>query len=168
MGFEIQPAWYASINPLVIIIFAPLFALLWTKLGSRQPSILFKMSLGLWLAFFGFGLLAVAFTFTGSALVSPLWVVGGISLMTLGELMLSPTGLSAATLLAPQRHMSKMMSLWFVSNALGQGIIAVTVRFFDSAAPQNFYLAFAVVALVVGGILFATRHKLTDLAKGIR
>jgi len=168
-GFSVPPSWYASVNPLIIIIFAPVFAAIWTRLGRRQPSMMVKMSLGLWLAFIGFATLAAAFTFAGpGALVSPPWILAGISFMTLGELMLSPTGLSATTLLAPERHMSKMMGLWFVSNALGQGIIALTVRFFNEAAPESFYLAFAVVALVGGGIMFLARDKLLALAQGVR
>ncbi|MCL2749829.1 MAG: oligopeptide:H+ symporter [Coriobacteriia bacterium] len=169
MGYVVPSAWYASVNPLVIIVFAPIFALIWTKLGKRQPSIMVKMSLGLWLAFLGFAVFALAFISVGSGeLVSPVWILTGISLMTLGELMLSPTGLSATTLLAPDRHMSKMMGLWFVSNALGQGIIALTSHLFNETAPADFYLAYALVALVCGTGMFLARKKLLALAQGVR
>jgi POT family proton-dependent oligopeptide transporter len=88
--------------------------------------------------------------------------------MTTGEIFLSPTGLSATTLLAPRRHISKMMSLWFISNALGQGVIALTVHFFNESAPEGFYFAFALVALVVGAVLLLLQGKLLGMAKGVR
>lgn len=168
-GFHVPPSWYASVNPLVIIIGSPIFALAWSRLGTRQISIVAKMAVGLFLACAGFLVLAAAFLTTGSeTLVSPLWVIAGLTLMTTGELFLSPTGLSATSLLAPKRHMSKMMSLWFISNALGQGIIALTAGLFNEAAPGGFYLAFALVALVVGGILLLLQGRLLSIAKGVR
>lgn len=168
LGLHIPPSWYASINPLVIIILSPLFAVLWTKLGKKQPSMFVKMAGGLVMACGGFAILGIAFFASGSGQISPLWVLAGMTVMTVGELLLSPIGLSATTLLAPERHKSKMMSLWFISNALGQGVIAIAVNFFDEANPEDYYLAFACAALVVGLILFLLRNKLLALAKGVR
>ncbi len=169
LGFEVPPSWYASVNPLVIIIGSPVFILIWTRLGTRQISMVAKMAAGLFLAFSGFAVFAIAFTLAqGAELVSPLWILAGLTLMTVGELFLSPTGLAATTLLAPARHMSKMMSLWFISNSLGQGVIALTAGFFDAAAPEGFYLAFALVALVIGVLLLLMQKKLLVLARGVR
>ena len=164
-NFNIPPSWYASVNPLIIIILSPIFAVLWTKLDKRQPSDFAKISVGLFMAFCGFSILALAFWLVGSTgQISPLWIVGGMAVMTLGELLLSPIGLSATTLLSPERHRSKMMSLWFIASALGQGIISLTVHLFDETAPEKFYFSYAIVALVVGLILFLMRKKLLLLA----
>ncbi|HBT95934.1 MAG TPA: MFS transporter [Coriobacteriia bacterium] len=168
-GFEIPPSWYASVNPLVIIIGSPILALIWTRAGNRQASLVAKMAVGLFLAFAGFVVFAVAFWQTTSAtLVNPLWIVAGLTLMTVGEIFLSPTALAATTQLAPQRHISKMMSLWLISNALGQGVVALTADFFNEAAPAGFFLAFALVALIIGILLLLLQGKLLSMMKGVR
>ena len=168
-SFNIPPSWYASINPLVIILLSPLFAILWTRLGKKQPSSFAKMAMGLFLAFCGFVIFAFAFWHVGSnGQISPFWVIGGMTIVTIGELLLSPIGLSTTTLLSPSRHKSKMMSLWFISNALGQGVISLTVHFFNEDAPEGFYFSYALVALVIGLTLFLVRKKLLTLSKGIR
>ncbi len=168
-GFHIPPSWYASVNPLIIIIGSPILALIWTRLGNKQMSMVTKMAVGLLLAFAGFAVFALGFWHAGATtLVNPLWIIAGLTIMTVGEIFLSPTGLSVTTLLAPRRHMSKMMSLWMISNALGQGIVALTADFFNEAAPTGFFFAFAMVALVIGVVLLLAQRKLLSLAKGIR
>jgi POT family proton-dependent oligopeptide transporter len=195
--FKIPPAWYASINPLVIIILSPVFAAIWTKLGIRQPSIFVKLTIGIILASTGFVLLGMAFATQGGLpgglpddlqsslsagaqgglpgnlsggviLINPLWIIAALFLITVGELFISPTGLAATTLLSPAIHISKMMGLWFIANALGQGINAIAVRFFDLADPGAFYLIYAAIALATGMIILAISKKLLALAKGVR
>jgi POT family proton-dependent oligopeptide transporter len=167
-GFVFPASWYSSVNPLLIIALSPVFALLWTKLSHRQPSMVVKIAVGLAIAALGFILLTVGFLVSSGNLLSPFWLVASIFLITTGELLLSPTGLSATSLLAPEIHVSKMMGLWFISNALGQAINTATVRLFDGSAPELFFMGYAVVALAVALAILLMRKLLLSLAGGVR
>lgn len=117
-GIHISPAWFQSLNPLFIIALAPAFAWLWLKLGNRQPTIPQKFSLGLLFAGLSFLVILVPAYFGGAnSLVNPLWLVLSYFIVVIGELCLSPVGLSATTKLAPAAFTAQMMSMWFLSNA---------------------------------------------------
>ncbi|MBA3340252.1 MAG: peptide MFS transporter [Gemmatimonadaceae bacterium] len=124
-GFEIPATWFQSVNPLMIIIFAPMFAGLWVGLAKRggdfsSPA---KFSLGLFLAGIGFLIMIFAANAVvasgGATLVSPWWLVGSYFFQSIGELCLSPVGLSSMTKLSPRRYVSQMMGIWFLASALG-------------------------------------------------
>ncbi len=123
-GFEIPTAWFQSINPLFIILFAPLFAALWGGLGPREPSSPAKFALALLLLGLGFLFMCGASLqlAAGSAKASLWWLVGAYLLHTLGELCLSPVGLSMVTKLAPLKLASLFMGLWFFFTGLSQYI----------------------------------------------
>ncbi|MDR1713270.1 MAG: oligopeptide:H+ symporter [Coriobacteriales bacterium] len=168
-GFEIPAAWYASINPLVIIFVSPIFAALWTRLGNRQPSLMVKVAVGLAIASGGFVILALGFFAAGpNPDISPLLLLAAYVFITLGELLLSPTGLAATTQLAPRVHLSKMMGLWFIATAMGQAVNAIAVQRFDASAPAGFYLAYALVALAVAALILIFRRRLLAWARGVR
>ncbi len=124
-GFTIPATWFQSVNPLMIIIFAPLFASLWVGMAKRgvdlsSPT---KFALGLFLAGLGFVIMIFAANAVvasgGKTLVSPWWLVGSYFFQSVGELCLSPVGLSSMTKLAPRRYVSQMMGIWFLASALG-------------------------------------------------
>ena len=120
LGFEFPASWLQSLNALFIITLAPVFAWLWVKLGKREPSSPSKFALGLAAAGAGFAVLAVgAVRAEGGSLVSPMWLVAVYLLHTIGELCLSPVGLSAMTKLAPPRIGGLLMGVWFLSGAVG-------------------------------------------------
>lgn len=123
-SFELPTAWFQSINPLFIILFAPLFAALWGSLGAREPSSPAKFSLALLLLGLGFLFMCGASLQLagGSAKASLWWLVGAYLLHTLGELCLSPVGLSMVTKLAPLKLASLFMGLWFFFTGLSQYI----------------------------------------------
>jgi POT family proton-dependent oligopeptide transporter len=164
-GFEIPASWFQSVNPLAIIVLSPVFAALWTRLGHRQPSPVTKIGVGLIIACLGFVVLSVPYLL-GFTSISPVWVVAAMVLITVGELLLAPTGLAVTNQLSPVVHLSKMMALWFIANALGQGINAITVRAFDPASPESYFLAYGAVALAAGLILLAVRRHLVTLGRG--
>ncbi|MDR1851521.1 MAG: oligopeptide:H+ symporter [Propionibacteriaceae bacterium] len=164
-GFDIPASWFQSVNPLAIIVLSPVFAALWTRLGHRQPSPVTKIGVGLIIACLGFVVLSVPFILDFQT-IGPGWVVASMVLITVGELMLAPTGLAVTNQLSPVVHLSKMMALWFIADALGQGINAITVRVFDPANPERFFLIYGAVALAVGLILLAVRRRLVTLGRG--
>ncbi len=125
--WEFPSAWFQSVGPLFIVIFAPLFAWLWVYLGKRQPSEELKFSFGLLLTGLGFVVLAYASFLSSAGKVSLWWLVIVYLLHTWGELCISPVGLSAMTKLAPGKMVSLMLGVWFLSISMGSyfgGLVA--------------------------------------------
>ncbi|QED49820.1 peptide MFS transporter [Cytobacillus dafuensis] len=168
-GIEISPAWFQSLNPLFIIIFAPMFAWLWVKLGKRQPSVPQKFSLGLLFAGLSFLVILLPAYFGGAdALVSPLWLVLSYFIVVLGELCLSPVGLSATTKLAPAAFSAQTMSLWFLSNAAAQAINAQLVKFYTPETEIMYFGIIGGASIVLSIILFVLAPKIQSYMKGVQ
>ncbi|ETT59573.1 MULTISPECIES: peptide MFS transporter [Paenibacillus] len=167
-GLHISPAWFQSLNPLFIITLAPIFAWLWLKLGNRQPSIPQKFSLGLLFAGLSFLVILVPAYFGGAnSLVNPLWLVLSYFIIVIGELCLSPVGLSATTKLAPAAFTAQMMSMWFLSNAAAQAINAQIVKFYTPDTEMMYFGVIGGVALILALILFLFSSKIQTFMKGI-
>jgi POT family proton-dependent oligopeptide transporter len=158
-GWELPTGWLQSINPIFIVIFAPVFGALWVKLAARNinPRTPLKFAAGLFLLAAGFLVMffAAEIVATGTK-VGMTWLILTYFLHTIGELTLSPVGLSATTKLAPRKYYSQMMGVWFVGSALGNLIAGLYAGNFD---PENVRhmpdLFMAVVQFGIGGsILF--------------
>lgn len=117
--WEMPTSFFQSINASFIVIFSPVFALLWPWLGRRNPSTPAKFGIGVLLLAIGFLVLVIAAQQGESGKVLPGWLVVTYLMHTFGELFVSPVGLSTATKLAPRRYVSQMMGLWFISISLG-------------------------------------------------
>jgi len=124
-GLEIPATWFQSVNSAFIILCSPLFAALWVGLAKRgidlsSPT---KFALGLAFAGIGFQLMVVAanavVASNGQTLVSPWWLIASYFFQTIGELCLSPVGLSSMTKLAPRRYVGQMMGIWFLAASVG-------------------------------------------------
>ncbi|HEY9516255.1 MAG TPA: peptide MFS transporter [Gemmatimonadaceae bacterium] len=121
----LRSSWFQSVNPAVILLFAPLFAWLWVWLGRRglEPSTALKMVIGLTLLGIGFIFLAIGGRHADAGvLVSPLWLIAAFTFHTWGELCLSPVGLSYVTKVAPARFASLLMGVWFLANGVADKI----------------------------------------------
>ena len=158
-GWELPTGWLQSVNPIFIVIFAPLFGALWVKLAARNinPKTPLKFASGLFLLAVGFLVMyfAAKIVATGTK-VGMTWLILTYFLHTIGELTLSPVGLSATTKLAPRKYYSQMMGVWFVGAALGNLIAGLYSGNFD---PENVKqmpnLFMAVVQFgVCGSVLF--------------
>ncbi|MFD0693270.1 peptide MFS transporter [Paenibacillus sp. GCM10027628] len=168
-GIHISPAWFQSLNPLFIILLAPFFAWLWVKLGNLQPSIPKKFSLGLLFAGLSFLVILLPAYFSGvNALVNPLWLVLSYLIVVVGELCLSPVGLSATTKLAPAAFSAQTMSLWFLSNAAAQAINAQIVKFYTPESEMAYFGVIGGASIVLGIFLFLLSPKIQGHMKGIR
>lgn len=157
LGWVVPASFFQSINALFVITLAPVFAWLWVRLARRQhePSSPAKFAIGLTLLGLGFVVMAGAsLAAAGGRQVSPLWLVLTYLLHTLGELSLSPVGLSTVTKLAPRRQVGLMMGVWFMASSLGNLIAGrVAGQFERMPLPQLFG---TVAALAVGsGLLLA-------------
>lgn len=168
-GIHISPAWFQSLNPLFIITLAPVFAWIWMKLGQRQPTIPQKFSLGLLFAGLSFLIILLPAYFGGAnSLVNPLWLVLSYFVVVIGELCLSPVGLSATTKLAPAAFSAQTMSLWFLSNAAAQAINAQIVKFYTPETEMMYFGVIGGAALVLSLLLFMLTPKIQSYMKGIK
>lgn len=132
-GWEMPASWFQSVNPVAIIIFAPLFAMLWTRLGKKkkEPSSPVKQAIGLFLLAIGY--FVIAFGVKGvepGIKVSLFWLVGMYVIHTWGELCLSPIGLSMVARLAPVRLASLLMGVWFMANAMANDMAGQLGKFY--------------------------------------
>jgi len=121
-GWDMPATWFQNINPIAILIFAPIFSIMWLKLDAMKfnPRTPIKFAIGLFLGATAFWIMTQASNAAeGGNLVSPWWLVVVYVVLTLGELMLSPIGLSMITKLAPRKLVSVVMGLWMASFAAG-------------------------------------------------
>ena len=128
LGLTFLAPYFQSINPVAILVLAPVFAWLWGRLAARrrEPSTPVKFAFGLLLNSLGFAVMVVAASLSGAGdRVSPLWLVTTYLLQTCGELCLSPVGLSMVTKLAPARFASLMMGIWFLSSVASNRLAGV-------------------------------------------
>ena len=120
-------------QPIFVIALAPVFAWLWLAMGRREPSSPAKFALGLLFGGLAFAILVpAAYVVVSGAKVGPYWLIGTYLLQTLGELCLSPVGLSAMTKLAPVRAAGFMMGIWFLSTSIGNWLAGKAASMYSS------------------------------------
>jgi POT family proton-dependent oligopeptide transporter len=145
------------------------FAWLWLALGKREPSSPSKFFLGLFLVGLGFVLLVPAASLApGSATASPWWLTGTYFIHTLGELCLSPVGLSAITKLAPARVAGMMMGVWFLSISIGNYLAGLAASFYEALALPTLFATVAAFALGAAVILALLVRPTVRLMSGVK
>jgi POT family proton-dependent oligopeptide transporter len=168
-GFDLPPSWFQSINPLAIVLLAPLFALAWTKLGDRGPSTPRKFALGMVLAGLSYLIMMGPGLINGTSVrASPLWLVASFVVVILGELCLSPVGLSATTKLAPAAFASQTMSLWFLSDAAAQGISAQVVPIYSAHTEIAYFAVVGVLVVLSGVVMWLVAPAISARMRGVR
>ena len=142
-GAAFPSSWFQSANALFVLLLAPAFAWLWVRLGRLEPSVPAKFSLGLLFLGLSFLLMVPAAEATAGGRISPLWLISVYFLQTLGEMCLSPVGLSTMTRLAPARLTGMVMGVWFLAGAVGNklaGSLAAGYTGTDPARLADFFL----------------------------
>jgi POT family proton-dependent oligopeptide transporter len=166
-GWEMPVSWVQSINPVFIIVLAPVIAVVWTKLGPRQPSTPIKFALGT--GIMGFAFLLFLFSANGAPGSSPLLALVGILLVfTLAELLLSPVGLSLSTKLAPESFRTQMVALFFLSIALGTALSGSLAKYYDPANEVPYFGIIGGVAVGIGVLLALLAPVIRKLMAGVR
>ena len=154
LGYDFPPSWFQSLNSLFLILLAPVFAWIWIKLGKRDPTSPTKFTLGLVFVAAGFGILVFAAKQAEQGVqVSPLWLTGTYLLHTIGELCLSPVGLSAMTKLAPARIAGLTMGVWFLATSVGNYLGGRVGGFYESFSLPGLFGAVGLFALGAGLLL---------------
>jgi POT family proton-dependent oligopeptide transporter len=169
LGASFPSSWYQSLNSAFIIIFAPIFAWLWIRLGSREPSSPVKFSIGLILVGAGFVVLVPAAGISASGtLVSPGWLTLTYLLHTFGELCLSPVGLSAMTKLAPARIVGLMMGVWFLASSAGNYIGGQLAGFYEAMPLSELFGVVGLFAAVAGVVMWFFARPIRRLMGGVK
>jgi POT family proton-dependent oligopeptide transporter len=169
LGIKLYASWFVSIQAGFVILLSPAFAWLWMKLGPRQPSSPAKFALALMFVGLAFVLLLPAGALAQSGVkVSPLWLVGAYFIQELGELCLSPVGLSLVTKLSPVRLVGLLMGVFFLSNAVGNKLAGWSAGFISTVPLITLFGITAAVTLGAGLVLFLLLKPIRNLMGGVR
>lgn len=170
-GTEITVSWFSILNSFFIIVFASLFSKWWES--KYNPSAAMKYSFGLILLGIGFGLLAYgSYGLEAGVKVSMVWLILAYLFHTLGELCLSPVGLSYVSKLVPARMIAFMFGMWYLAVAIGQkvagslgGMITDVTEQYDLS---TFFLIFTIIPVVAGVVVGLLNPLLKKLMHGVR
>ncbi|MGK7311217.1 MAG: peptide MFS transporter [Candidatus Longimicrobiales bacterium M2_2A_002] len=170
-GWEMPTTWLQNVNPLFIVILAPVFGWMWQQLAhrDRNPSIPVKFALGLLGLAAGFFVLSWGAEYaTDATRVSVAWLVVTYFLHTCGELALSPVGLSSMTKLAPAGRVGQMMGVWFIAAALGNLFAGLVAGNLEVLPPSDLFRSVAIFASAAGVVALAVSPWVKRLTGGIQ
>ncbi len=183
-GWEMPASFFQSFNPVFVVLLAPLFSSLWLKLGQKnlEPASPVKQSLGLFFLALGYLLIAFGVKEVESGMkVSIMWLTGLYFIHTMGELMLSPIGLSMVNKLAPVRFASLLMGVWYLSMATANKFAGMLSGLypengmkpkhflgFEIATMFDFFMLFVIMSGVAAVILLLLSARLKKLMHGVQ
>jgi POT family proton-dependent oligopeptide transporter len=166
-GWKMPVSWVQSINPVFIILLSGVFAALWTKLGTKQPSTPIKFALGIMGVGVGF-LLFLPIAHAGAHAAPLLALVGILFVFTIAELLISPVGLSAATKLAPAAFRTQMIALLFLASALGTAMSGQLAQFYNQNDSSTYFAISGLVAIAIGVVLVLLSRWIIKMMGGVR
>jgi POT family proton-dependent oligopeptide transporter len=176
-GWEMPATWFQSVNSFFIIALAPVFAALWVWMAKRniELSSPAKFALGLAMAGVGFALMISAANKVvasgGTVLVSPWWLIGSYFFQTVGELCLSPVGLSSMTKLSPRQYVGQMMGIWFLAASVGNlvaGLVGGHVDPSNLEQTPTVFIGTTIALAVATGILLALIVPIRRMMQGVK
>lgn len=161
-SFQIPSTWFQSFNPLFIFMLAPVLDMFWgwqNKRGS-EPSTVSKMAIGSVILGLSFIVMVVGAQVVGEGKGSLFWPVACTLMLTVGELYLSPIGLSLVTKTAPVRIVSMMMGMWFMSSFLGNILSGVIGQYYTTESKVDFFTLLTILGLATGAAMWAFNKPL--------
>ncbi|MCK8680731.1 MULTISPECIES: oligopeptide:H+ symporter [Streptomyces] len=170
LGWDFPASYFQSLNPLYVMALAPLFAWAWVALArrSKEPSTLVKFTMGLVLVGLSFFVMMLAqAAAAGGVKVTPLWLAAVYLLQTVGELTLSPVGLSLTTKLAPEKYASQMMGVWFLAVTAGDSVIALLQLMGAPTDTEWWFASQGALAVLAGVAIYMFRKKVQPLMGGV-
>lgn len=169
LGVDFPAPFYQSVNSIFLVALAPVFAWLWIKLGAREPSSPTKFVLALVFAGLGFFVMTFAARAASTgAKVCPMWLVSTYLLHTMGELCLSPVGLSAMTKLAPTSVTGLMMGVWFLALSVGNYMGGRIASLYESLPLPTLFGVVGVFAVIAAIVLALFVKPMVRLMGGVR
>jgi len=159
---EIPTTWFLAFNPFMIFAFTPFVVGLWTRQAAHgsEPSTVTKMALGCLGVALAYLIMAAAAWHAGAGKAAWLWLFGYFVVITIGELYLSPVGLSLVTKIAPARMISMMMGVWLATSFVGGFLAGWLGSFWSRMDKPEFFLMIAAIAAIAGAAVFASRWML--------
>jgi len=148
-GWDFPASWLQSLTPFFVIILAPIFARLWIRMGDRQPTSSRKFALGLFAIGIAMALLVPASALAAQGTISPMWLVAVYFVDVVGELLVSPVGLSMVTRLSPAKIVGLMMGAWFFATSLGNKLAGYFSGFFVATEPGALMRLYGGIALML-------------------
>ncbi|RSS83589.1 peptide MFS transporter [Streptomyces sp. WAC06614] len=168
-GFGFPSSWLQSANPVFIMALGPVFAWVWLWLARRrqEPTTTVKFAMGLWLIGVSFLVFVVPMAMSGGgAEVSPMWLVSIYLIQTIGELCLSPVGLSVTTKMAPLKYASQTMGIWFLAVTAGDSVASLLVLSGVKLGTTPVVGVEGALAVLAGLVLFLQRKRVESLGAG--
>ncbi|HTH50872.1 MAG TPA: peptide MFS transporter [Pyrinomonadaceae bacterium] len=175
-SFEVPATWFQSVNSAFIILFAPVFAALWTGLAKRNINISSpaKFAAGLALAGIGFAIMILPANMlvaaNGAIKVSAIWLVLSYLFQTFGELSLSPVGLSSMTKLSPRRYVGQMMGVWFLAASVGNliaGLVGGSVDPEKLEQTPKLFTGTTIALFAAAAVLAVLAIPISRMMKGV-
>ncbi len=165
LGWEMPSTWFQAVNPLFIFALTPVLNMLWGWQSSRksEPASVIKMGYGCVLL--GVSFLPLMWITTGlraDQRINFMWLVGCTLIYTIGELYLSPIGLSLVTKVAPARLVGMLMGMWFLSSFFGNFLSGYIGTYYERMPRESFFLLLAVLGIASGIAIFALRNPLKN------
>jgi len=169
LNWEFPVSYFQSINPILILILAPIFSQIWLGLAdfNKNPSVPIKFAIGLFLVSIGFVIMIFAAKHAEVANVSFLWLIVVYLFHTLGELCVSPVGLSVVTKLAPLKFISLLMAIWFLSNFFANLAAGVFAGSYDSLPMHLFFAIPALITGIAGVIILLLSKSIKKWMNGV-
>ncbi len=169
VDWQIPVTWFQSFNPFMIFAFTPLIVGLWGRQAKRgrEPRTVIKMALGNFLLALSYLIMAAAAFVTGAdGHASWLWLLGFFTVITLGELYLSPIGLALVARVSPPQILSAMMGLWFITSFTGNQLQGYIGSFFSRMDKVSFFLLCAGLGLLASVVTWAFDRPLRSILEG--
>jgi len=160
LGAEIPVTWFQSFNPFMIFAFTPFIVALWRRQGRNEPSTVVKLAIGCFLNAASWLIMLAAAHVAGAGQTSWLWLFAFFAVITIGELYLSPTGLSLVTKVAPARVLSMMMGVWLATSFTGNFLAGYLGTYWSSMAKGDFFLLLAAISAAAGLMIIALHRPL--------
>ncbi|ACC98473.1 Dipeptide/tripeptide permease [Elusimicrobium minutum Pei191] len=170
-GWTMPTTWFQSFNPLFIILFAPVFSKMWIGLSTKgkEPSVTGKFSIAFWLIAIGYAVLLMAAMRLGPGMkMGMMWLVAAYFFFTMGELCLSPVGLSLVTKLSPPKFVSIMMGIWFLANSAANKIAGFYSGFIASWPLDKFFTWLMIIPIIASVILLLLSKKINAWMHGVK
>lgn len=164
----LKASYFQAVNPIFVVLLAPMFAKLWLKMGTKDPSIPSKFGWGLFLQGIGFTAIAIgAALYQANGPVSAIWLILVYLFCTMGELCLSPVGLSMVTKLAPLKFMSLFMGVWLTASFFGNLLAGWLASYYESWSLTTLFSVPAGLSLLFGIIMWIMTGKIKQWMHGV-
>lgn len=163
LGWEVPSSWFQSFNPFMIFVFAPVLNIIWSWQSKRksEPNSIAKMGIGCILCGAAYILMILAaLAVPGQEKGSVMWLIGTVFVFTMGELYLSPIGLSLVTKVAPKPLLNTMMGVWFLSSFFGNYMTGLIGMLYDTMAKDTYFMVLFLMGAVTGIVFFVVRRPI--------